>query len=107
MDEQIFHVFFISVGDLPERILQTSINLSDPDWDKWNAYEVPQEILKPELDWEEALLPKSKSLQGEISFPVNQLRDPYIFNDELTKNNYLLYSVAGEQAVGIVLIKTN
>ena len=56
----------------------------------------PANLIKTELDWEGALLPKSKSLQGEISFPVNQLRDPYIFNDELTKNNYLLYSKAGE-----------
>ena len=43
--------------------------------------------------------------QGEIPFPVHELRDPYIFYDELIKNNYLLYSTAGEEAVGIVLIK--
>ena len=43
--------------------------------------------------------------QGEIHFPGHELRDPYIFYNELTKNNYLLCFAAGEKAVGIVIIK--
>jgi hypothetical protein len=90
-------VFWTRVGDAPERILLSIIDLAD-DWSAWRETDAI-EILRPERAWEGADRPLRPSTRGADMQPVNQLRDPAIF--ENAGQLYLLYSAAGEQAIGI------
>ncbi len=92
------YVFHTRVGDAPERILCAAVDLSPPDWRVWRVGPTT-EILRPELAWEGAEEPVEPSLRGEIGVPVNQLRDPAVFDDE--GRTYLLYAAAGERAIGL------
>ena len=49
------YVFFTNRGDMPERIMLSTIELTD-DWNQWTASE-PVEALRPEMDFEGANLP--------------------------------------------------
>lgn len=91
-------IFFSRVGDAPERILCATMDLADADWRNWRPSR-PFEVLRPELPWEGAGEPVSPSLRGEITRPVNQLRDPAIFQE--AGQTYLIYAGAGEQAIGM------
>ena len=55
-------VFYTMVGDNPERILLSEIELL-PDWMTWSATE-PVTVLEPEFDWEGANLPLEPSFRG-------------------------------------------
>ncbi|MEM7116086.1 MAG: hypothetical protein AAF614_26835 [Chloroflexota bacterium] len=90
-------VFWTQVGDTPERIWLSTIDLSD-DWQTWRESE-PVEIHRPRKAWEGVNLPLEPSLRGSVMEPVNQLRDPAIFSEN--SQHYLLYSYAGEQGIGI------
>ena len=91
-------LFFTKVGDAPEQIYYSSVDISAEDWNDWQA-SPPKVLLKPTKAWEGANEPILPSMRGEMSTLVNQLRDPAIFeeNGEL----YLLYTGGGEQAIGI------
>jgi len=96
--ENDLYLFFSKVGDVPEQILYTKVDISSADWNDWVAEPV-RSLLKPTLDWEganESLIPSSR---GEMGVKVNQLRDPAIFEED--GQLYLLYTGAGEQAIGI------
>ncbi len=96
-------VFYSLVGDNPERILLSTIALS-AQWQNWR--ETPARvILEPEREWEGATLPLKPSERGPAREPVRQLRDPAIFVDQ--GRTFLLYSVAGEQGIGIAEIHTD
>lgn len=90
-------VFYTNVGDRPERILMSEIELL-PDWTTWTATE-PVTVLEPEYDWEGVNMPLEPSFRGTIMGPVRQLRDPAIFLED--GHTYLLYSVAGETGIAI------
>ena len=90
-------VFWTQRGDAPERVLVSTIDLTG-DWDTWTETD-PVEVLRPERPWEGAQLPVEPSRGGAISIPVNQLRDPAIFEED--GRVYLLYSVAGERGIGL------
>ena len=94
---ETLHVFWSEIGDAPERIYAGHINLND-DWHSWEL-EGKQEILRAEFDWEGGAEPVAASVAGAIYDPVNQLRDPCIFQDG--DKTYLLYSACGEAAIGI------
>lgn len=89
-------------GDPPERILKCEVDLSEGTWKTWKA-SAPQEVLKPETEYEGAHLPIEVSTKGSSKSPVNQLRDPAIFID----NNevYLYYSIAGEFGIAVAKLK--
>lgn len=97
----ILKVFWTRVGDTPEHIKLSTIDLTR-DWMSWQESEAT-EVLRPELDWEGASLALEPSVRGAIERRVNQLRDPEIFVDE--SGTYLLYSVAGESGIGIARIR--
>jgi len=90
-------IFYTNVGDEPERILLSYVDLSLP-IDKWEAT-APIEILKPEKAWEGGNLPLQPSFRSAINIPVNQIRDPAIFIEE--ENVFLLYVVRGENGIAI------
>lgn len=90
-------VFWTRVGDIPERILLSRIDLSGP-WENWVESE-PVEVLRPERDWEGARAPLEASRRSVAYGVVNQLRDPAIFEED--GRVYLLYAVAGESGIAI------
>lgn len=95
--EHVLHVFHSNVGDLPERILHTTIDLR-PDWTDWRA--TPSTTLvQPEMPYEGVDRPLLASVRGAVNEPVHELRDPAVFQegDQL----FLLYSVAGESGIAI------
>lgn len=95
-------IFYSQKGDEPERILKCEVNLAKGTWKNWKASE-PQEVLKPETEYEGALLPIEKSANGFAKGPVHQLRDPAVLIDN--NNAYLYYSVAGESGIAVAKLK--
>lgn len=77
-DEHLL-VFWTQVGDAPERILLSTIDISD-DWATWKESQ-PVEVLRPTHNWEGADLPITPSVRSSVNTPVNQLRDPCIFQE--------------------------
>jgi hypothetical protein len=57
------------------------------------------EVHRAQRDWEGADLPAEASRYGSIMQPVNQLRDPAIYEED--GRIYLLYAIAGEQGIAI------
>lgn len=94
-------VFWTRVGDAPERILLSTIDVSG-DFSQWKETE-PIEVLRPERDYEGGNLPVEKSLRSCVDHRVNQLRDPaiYLEGDDV----YLVYAVAGESGLAIARIR--
>jgi hypothetical protein len=91
------NVFWSNVGDTPERILCSKIAL-EGDWHDWQAGPA-LEVIAPEESWEGAEEPLRPSVRGWADAPVNELRDPAIFEEG--GRTYLLYSVAGESGIAI------
>ncbi len=90
-------VFWSNVGDEPEHILVSTIDISG-DWSGWQASE-PRTVLLPEEQWEGADLPLVPSVRDAINVRVRQLRDPAVLEED--GRTYLLYSVAGEAGIAI------
>ena len=90
-------VFWTQVGDVPESILLSRIDLSG-DWMGWRDGP-PSVVMRPERDWEGADAPLVPSVRSTAYGHVNQLRDPAIFED--AGRVYLLYAVAGESGIAI------
>jgi len=97
------YVFWTQVGDTPERILLSRIPLLE-DWNLWRVSE-PTEVLRPETEWEGAHLPIEPSVRGAMLKPVNQLRDPALFEED--GRLWLLYAVAGESGIAIAKLELN
>jgi hypothetical protein len=97
MRDDLLHVFWTERGDAPERIYMATIDTSK-DWMDWEESE-RVEIMRPETAWEGAELAINPSRGGHIDEPVNQLRDPTIFEED--GKVYLLYSIAGERGIAI------
>lgn len=94
------YVFWTQVGDAPERILLSSIDLHD-DWMDWQASDAV-EVLRPERPWEGANAPLEPSIRSVAYGVVNQLRDPAIYVEG--ERAFLLYAVAGESGIAIAEI---
>jgi hypothetical protein len=89
-------VCFSRIGDAPERLMWTWVELSE-DPAKWTA-SAPQVLLEPEREYEGAKAPLVPStVMGQTH--VRQLRDPFLFQDG--NETYLLYAVAGETGIGL------
>jgi hypothetical protein len=94
------YVFWTQVGDAPESILLSTIDLSQ-DWTEWREAK-PIIVLRPEFPWEGADAPNEPSIRSTAYGHVNQLRDPAIYmeGDEI----YLLYAVAGEAGIALARV---
>jgi len=90
-------IYYSNIGDCPERIKRTWIDLRE-DWEKWRGAPC-EEILRPQEEWEGALAPLVPSRPSSAHSAVNELRDPFILEDE--GRDFLFYSVAGEQGIGV------
>ncbi|MCY3821019.1 MAG: hypothetical protein OXH52_16965 [Gammaproteobacteria bacterium] len=91
------YVFWTQVGDAPERILLSTVDLTE-DWKRWKDAGA-REVLRPERVWEGARAPVEPSVRGPVYSQVNQLRDPaiYVEGDRV----FLLYAVAGESGIAL------
>ena len=93
------YVFWTQVGDAPEHIMLSTVDIGG-DWMSWkNTPGV--EVLRPERDWEGATAPLDPSVRSTAYGVVNQLRDPAIYEDAETGRVYLLYAVGGEAGIAI------
>lgn len=99
--DNTLHVFWTQAGHAPERIFMSTIEMNG-DWMSWTESE-PVEVLRPEAEWEGAMLEIAPSRRGHIDEKVNQLRDPTIFEED--GELYLLYSVSGEHGIAIAKIE--
>jgi hypothetical protein len=93
-------VFYCNVGDRPEHIVLSEIDLRD-DWREWQPTE-PETILMPEHSWEGVDLPVQTSKNGWAPEPVHELRDPAVYEEG--ERTWLLYSIAGESGLAIAEI---
>lgn len=92
----VLHVFFTRIGDAPERVVHTVLDLSLP-WGDWRAGD-ETELLRPERAWEGADEPLRPSIIGAVDF-ANELRDPYVFAFE--GRSFMIYACGGEAALGL------
>jgi hypothetical protein len=90
-------IYYSNVGDCPERIKRTSINLK-MDWTKWQGT-IFEEVLRPEEEYEGAKEALAPSRPSSAHHPVHELRDPYIFAEG--GRVFLFYTVAGERGIGL------
>jgi len=99
-DGDVLWLFYTKIGDAPERIFATRINLAQ-DWAQWKiSMSEPQLVLKPEEVWEGAQAPLVPSVSGGAKGGrVNQLRDPAIFREG--DRTYMTYACAGETGLAI------
>ena len=91
------YVFWTQVGDAPEHIKLSTIDLT-PDWMSWRESEAV-EVLRPEHDWEGADAPLIPSVRSTAYEHANQLRDPAIYVEG--ERVFLLYAVAGEEGIAL------
>lgn len=94
----VLHVAWTRVGDAPERLLHSRIPLRG-DWRGCRVEGEPAELLRAELPWEGGDLPPAPSWRGAVDLPVNQLRDPCIFEE--AGRTWLLYAVRGEAGIAL------
>ena len=99
--ENILHIFYTIVGDYPERIYYTQVDLR-PDWTEWTAT-APIEVLRPEKDYEGADLPLKQSRGGMSAGRERALRDPGVLDDN--GQLYLYYTVAGETGIAVARVR--
>ncbi|RCW36820.1 sulfatase [Marinilabilia salmonicolor] len=94
------HVFYSRRGDLLENIQMSTVDLSVGDWTKWDVSYPPIKILQTNPGWEGGDLTPSASERGSAPEDVNQLRDPFVFEDR-DGSLYLFYTGRGEDAIGV------
>jgi hypothetical protein len=97
--DETLYVFWTQVGDVPEFIKVSTVDLSG-DWTQWSET-AGVEVLRPVFDWEGADAPLVPSVRSTAYGHVNQLRDPAIYEDRESGRIYLLYAVAGESGIAI------
>ncbi|NKB32417.1 MAG: hypothetical protein GKR91_04900 [Pseudomonadales bacterium] len=94
------YVFWTRVGDAPESIMLSTIDISS-DWMDWQESEAVV-LLSPEFEWEGANAPNEPSVRSTAYGQVNQLRDPALYIEDGVV--YLLYAVAGESGIALARV---
>ena len=97
LDGSTIVIYYTRVRDAPERIYRATIDASQP-WGQW-ALTNEQCVRRPERSWEGAQFPVKFSKFGPAN-SVNQLRDPFIYDDGTDRA--LFYSYAGESGIAMV-----
>ncbi len=99
-DDQLL-VFYSRVGDAPERILLSTIDLTQ-DWRGWLSSR-PIEVLRPGVEYEGIGYPLRPSNFGAAT-RVRQLRDPFVLQLE-DQTAYLFYTISGEMGLALAELK--
>jgi hypothetical protein len=94
------YVFFTAIGDAPERVLLSTIDVTS-DWTTWRATS-PVDVLQPEARYECADMAIAPSEAGDVEGQVRQIRDPFVFEEQ--GQAFLFYSTCGEQGIAAAQI---
>lgn len=94
------HIVYTHVGDCPERLVATTLDLSKPL--DTQARVITTEVLAPQHDYEGADCPRVPSVRGIARTRKYELRDPAIYSGE--EGDFLLYAVAGEAGIALARI---
>ena len=94
------HVFFTGIGDAPERVLMSTIDLTS-EWTTWRAAP-PVDVLQPETRYECADMAAAPSEPGDVEGKARQIRDPFVFEEQ--GQSLLFYSTCGEQGIAAATI---
>jgi hypothetical protein len=93
----LLQVYYTNVGDTPERIKRTTVDVEEAlRTSLWLGSRF-EEVLAPSEPYEGIAEPMRASSGGASHRAVRQLRDPYVFRDD--GRTYLFYSTAGEQGI--------
>jgi hypothetical protein len=93
------YLFYTRKADAPERILLARIPLQGS-WSLWKP-DLLVEVMRPETEYEGISYPALPSKKGGAT-QVQQLRDPYVFEDE--GRLFLFYAIAGEMGIAVAEI---
>ena len=96
-------VFYSRYNDAPGRIQASVIDISNSDIKDWTIPSTLIEVLKPELPYEGSNLQLKPSGSGRKN--LNEVRDPYILEDE--GKIFLYYSVKGEMGIAVAELTIN
>jgi hypothetical protein len=99
--DDLLLVFFSRTGDTPERILLSTVQLSD-DWNKW-VLSKPIEVIQPETDYEGIKYPLKTSTGGVAPKQARELRDPYVFEED--GRYFLFYTISGEAGIAMAEVE--
>ena len=105
LDGNTLQVFYTRRGDSPERVLMSTVNLNVGDFENWEFSFPPAEILTATSGWEGGQFEPEPSEASTAPENVNQIRDPYVFEDS-DGSLYLLYAGNGEDALGIAALSS-
>ena len=94
-------VVFSRIGDGPERLIHTALDLSRP-WPDWPLVAPETELLRSARPWEGAHEPVEASRVGAVGLS-HQLRDPEIFVAD--GQLWMIYAGGGEAALGLARIE--
>jgi hypothetical protein len=100
VDGDVLHIFLSVIGAAPERILHTTMSLTEA-WKDWKVGAF-DEVLKPEARYECPDWPVRESEVGEIYGAARQLRDPAVYVEKAASGMdrlTLFYTVCGEQGI--------
>lgn len=96
-DEDTLQIYLSRLGDRPERIMVTEMDLGRP-VDEWEPTPLPPEtVLYPLREYEGAAEPLVTSESGSSDEPLRQLQDPAIFEED--GRVFLFYAIAAERGI--------
>ena len=98
-------VFYTQRGDSPERVMMSTVDLSVGDWSNWVFSYPGEELLQAVSGWEGGQFIPEPSEASAAPENANQLRDPFVFEDE-DGSLYLLYAGRGEDALGMAAMSS-
>jgi len=104
VSDETLQLFYSRIGDAPERILLTEVDLTE-DWWCWEPSSSTR-VLEPERGYEGVDRRINPSTNGSSNGKARQLRDPEVFTSD-SDDTYLFYSVAGESGIAIAKIVTD
>ena len=100
------YTFFSQRGvNAPERIMMSTTDLAAAkSYKDWDPTYPPEEIYWAQPGWEGGELKHIPSKSGRAAENLNELRDPYIFEDS-DGELYVFYCGRGEDAIGVIHLK--
>ena len=98
-------VFYTRRGDSPERVMMSTVDLSVGDYENWEFSFPPAELLSATSGWEGGQFEPEPSETASAPENVNQLRDPFVFEDT-DGSLYLLYAGSGEDGIGMAAMSS-
>ncbi len=96
-------LIYSRIGDCPERLVGSSLDLAIDPRGWCDALTEPVEVLAPDVPFEGSELAARRSRPGIARRPERALRDPFVFSD--VSGDFLFYAVQGEQGLAVAGIR--